>query len=195
MRWAGSERHLRTHPWVCRATARPSARLVALAALLTLGPALGACAPTPAPVPTQQTVEPSTRPSEAPSAQPAAPTSTPGSPSAAATTIATATPTTTAPAAPLVASASWVTRSGVRAAKVVPTEAGRATTVDADAVWAQLVARMPAVDSPGMRDQLVCHVHFARGKTAWFLEPARPAVGYAATVAAGCNPGAVRDAG
>ena len=191
MRWAGGERHLRTHPWVCRATARPSARLVALAALLTLAPALGACAPAPAPVPAQQTAEPSTRPSMSPSAQPSAPASPPGGASA----TATATPTTMAPVAPLVASASWVTRSGVRAAKVVPTEAGRATTVDADAVWAQLVARMPAVDSPGMRDQLVCHVHFARGKTAWFLEPARPAVGYAATVAAGCNPGAVRDAG
>ena len=176
MRWAGGERHLRTHPWVCRATARPSARLVALAALLTLAPALGACAPAPAPVPAQQTAEPSTRPSMSPSAQPSAPASPPGGASA----TATATPTTMAPVAPLVASASWVTRSGVRAAKVVPTEAGRATTVDADAVWAQLVARMPAVDSPGMRDQLVCHVHFARGKTAWFLEPARPAVGYAA---------------
>jgi len=96
---------------------------------------------------------------------------------------------------PLVASARWLTRAGVEAVEVVPTDAGRAPTVDADAVWAQLVAKLPGVDTPGMRDQLVCHVHFAPGKTAWFLEPARPAVGYAATVAAGCNPGAVRDAG
>ena len=35
-----------------------------------------------------------------------------------------------------------------------------------------------------MHDQLVCHVEFASTKGAWYLEPARPDVGYAATVAA-----------
>ena len=32
-------------------------------------------------------------------------------------------------------------------------------------------------------------------KGAWYLEPARPDVGYAATVAAACNPGSVKDLG
>ena len=38
------------------------------------------------------------------------------------------------------------------------------------------------------RDQLVCHVVNARGKTPWNIDSWRPNVGYAATVAALCNP-------
>jgi len=88
-----------------------------------------------------------------------------------------------------VASATWVSRSGVRSLRVVPTAAGRTAAVDAAQLWAQVLALRPDADTPGMQDQLSCHVRFAPAKTAWFLEPARPAVGYAATVAAGCNPG------
>lgn len=95
----------------------------------------------------------------------------------------------------LVADAAWTTRSGVRSLRVTPTPAGRAPGADAAVVWAQLLARQPDADTPGMRDQLTCHVRFASAKAAWYLEPARPAVGYAATVAAGCNPGDVTDGG
>jgi len=38
------------------------------------------------------------------------------------------------------------------------------------------------------RDQLICHVANAMGKKPWNLDSWRPDVGYAATVAAGCNP-------
>ncbi|WP_318152931.1 DUF2599 domain-containing protein [Microbacterium helvum] len=38
------------------------------------------------------------------------------------------------------------------------------------------------------RDQLVCHIGFAWGKTPWNLDSWRPDVGYPATVAASCNP-------
>ncbi len=40
----------------------------------------------------------------------------------------------------------------------------------------------------GMINQLTCHLAIAREKDKWNLEPFRPYVGYAATVAAGCNP-------
>ncbi|MBK8755937.1 MAG: DUF2599 domain-containing protein [Actinomycetales bacterium] len=102
-------------------------------------------------------------------------------------------PATTAPR--LVSSASWVTRSGVRGLKVVPTTAGRTAGVDAEAVWQAVLRVRPDADTPGMHDQLVCHVEFASTKGAWYLEPARPDVGYAATVAAACNPGSVKDLG
>lgn len=91
--------------------------------------------------------------------------------------------------AALVASATWVTRSGVRSLAVVPSAAGRTPDADAAQLWSEVLRLRPDADTPGMRDQLICHLRFAPAKAAWFLEPARPAVGYAATVAAGCNPG------
>lgn len=94
-----------------------------------------------------------------------------------------------------VGSASWVTRSGERSLRVQPTVGARGWSDGGQEVFAELVALVPEADSPGMRDQLVCHVVFAPSKPAWFLEPRRPAVGYAATVAAACNPGDVADGG
>lgn len=40
----------------------------------------------------------------------------------------------------------------------------------------------------GMKNQFHCHNDFASSKRPWNLEPWRPNVSYAATVAAGCNP-------
>lgn len=195
MGWADGERHLRTHGAVCRVAAPPSAPLIVAGLALTLSLLLGACTDetgrggAPSTGPAGQASTPSTtRTAVEPSA------SSPPSVSSSARPSTSSTASTT-PTAALVASATWVTRSGVRAAKVVPTAAGRVPRADPEAVWAQVVAILPGVDTPGMRDQLVCHVTFAPDKSAWFLEPARPAVGYAATVAAGCNPGALRDAG
>jgi len=94
-----------------------------------------------------------------------------------------------------VGSASWVTRSGERSLRVQPTVGARGWSDGGQEVFAELVALVPEADSPGMRDQLVCHVVFAPSKPAWFLEPRRPAVGYVATVAAACNPGDVADGG
>ena len=65
----------------------------------------------------------------------------------------------------------------------------------AEEAWRRVTAAVPEAASAGMRDQFVCHAQFATSKDAWYLEPARPAVGYARTVAAGCNPGSPRDVG
>lgn len=101
------------------------------------------------------------------------------------------------PVPKLVASARWVSRDGVRALKVSPTKELRShpLTAWAEAAWPQVLAEVPAADSAGMSDQFRCHVQFASGKDAWFLEPSRPDVGYTATVLAGCNPGDVKDVG
>ena len=109
-----------------------------------------------------------------------------------------------APVGPVIAqesspllTASWVDRQGEKSLRVKPAEVARewASSAAQDAMWAELVHAAPAAATPGMRDQLVCHMMFAPTKTAWFLEPDRPAVGFAATVAARCNPGNVADGG
>ena len=43
-------------------------------------------------------------------------------------------------------------------------------------------------NTTGMKDQFMCHSYFAKSKNPWNLEPWRPNVGYAQTVAKGCNP-------
>ncbi|MEP7160749.1 MAG: DUF2599 domain-containing protein [Dermatophilaceae bacterium] len=97
----------------------------------------------------------------------------------------------------LVADARWVTREGERALIVTPTvylrEHGSLDV--AKEAWRRLSAAVPAADTPGMRDQFVCHAQYASTKTGWYLEPARPAVGYPRTVLTGCNPGTQKDVG
>ena len=97
----------------------------------------------------------------------------------------------------LVADARWVERDGVNALEVTPAERLRGET-DArvfDEAWRRVVTAVPDADTPGMRDQFLCHASFAAEKEGWFLEPSRPAVGYWNTVRAGCNPGDVIDVG
>lgn len=98
---------------------------------------------------------------------------------------------------PLVADASWVSRDTERALKVSPTDYLRdhPSRDVADEAWRRVVKAVPEADAPGMQDQFVCHAQFASAKSAWYLEPRRPAVGYANTVLAGCNPGDVTDVG
>ncbi|MFQ6329004.1 DUF2599 domain-containing protein [Nocardia sp. CWNU-33] len=78
---------------------------------------------------------------------------------------------------------------------VFPTPAGRNTTFPGseDRAWQEVLAQSAAADTPGMRDQFVCHWHWARmvapNKPSWNLEPWRPALDYQAIVQAGCNPG------
>lgn len=97
----------------------------------------------------------------------------------------------TQPPAPLIERVTWTRRAGVRVLTVVPTAAGRGA--GADAVWGELIRRAPNAQSPGMADQLRCHVLFAATKAAWHLEPDRPAVGWVETVRARCNPGSLAD--
>ena len=95
----------------------------------------------------------------------------------------------------LIAKATWTVNSEGRQLQVVPTRAGRTDFFDgADArAWSEVLAKAPAAGSPGMHDQFLCHWNFARvvepDKPSWNLEPWRPAVGYAKTVDALCNPG------
>lgn len=97
----------------------------------------------------------------------------------------------------LVDDATWVTREGERALVISPSRLLRESHCDQvyDEAWRRVVAAVPEADTPGMRDQFVCHAAFASTKGAWYLEPARPAVGYWRTVGAGCNPGDVADVG
>ena len=97
----------------------------------------------------------------------------------------------------LVDDAEWVDRDGTRALKVTPNERLRGEA-DQDVVkeaWRRVVRAVPDAEGEGMRDQVRCHAVFASDKAAWYLEPARPEVGWWETVAAGCNPGNVVDVG
>lgn len=106
-------------------------------------------------------------------------------------------PVTPSPPEELLATVEWVERNQVEAIRVVPGEWLRAHPSGAhvERAWLELVEREPGADQPGMRNQFRCHAHFAGGKEAWFLEPARPDVGYDATVIARCNPGMLEDVG
>ncbi|MEV4124075.1 DUF2599 domain-containing protein [Nocardia sp. NPDC049707] len=78
---------------------------------------------------------------------------------------------------------------------VYPTDAGRreAFPDTEERAWQEVLTHAPDADTPGMRDQFICHWAWARmmqpDKESWNLEPWRPAVGYQATVQASCNPG------
>ncbi|HYO86459.1 MAG TPA: DUF2599 domain-containing protein [Dermatophilaceae bacterium] len=97
----------------------------------------------------------------------------------------------------LIASARWVRRGGLSSLAVEPSpsQRGHPTLAWAEAGWRQLVARVPAAATPGMREQYVCHVLFAPTKARFYLEPWRPAQTLAQTVLEACNPGPRKDLG
>ncbi|MGW5452653.1 DUF2599 domain-containing protein [Nocardia sp. NPDC003979] len=96
---------------------------------------------------------------------------------------------------PLIDEVRWTSNVDGARLLVFPTVAGRKTAAPGtdEAAWREVLALDPTADSPGMRDQFLCHWVWARmvapDKTSWNLEPWRPAVGYSATVSANCNPG------
>ena len=101
-------------------------------------------------------------------------------------------------APPYIDHTEWVSWGQATSLRVYPTPAGRAAARTSDAAaadqaWAEVLARSPDADTPGMRAQFVCHWQFAEiarpGKISWNLEPWRPVVDDAAMVAAACNPG------
>ncbi|WP_327139115.1 DUF2599 domain-containing protein [Nocardia sp. NBC_01327] len=89
----------------------------------------------------------------------------------------------------------WTDAQDGRRLLVYPTDAGRQDTFPTagERAWQEVLVDAPDADSPGMRDQFMCHWDFARivapNKPSWNLEPWRPAVGYQETVNALCNPG------
>lgn len=98
----------------------------------------------------------------------------------------------------------WVSYDGRLSLRVYPTPSARAAALrfDAGAVgdqaWREVLASAPDADTPGMRDQFLCHwsyAEFARpGKTSWNLEPWRPVVDGVTMLESGCNPGAAEEA-
>lgn len=98
----------------------------------------------------------------------------------------------------------WVSYDGRTSLRVYPTPSARAAAVRLDAdgtgeqAWHEVLATAPDADTPGMRDQFLCHwsyAEFARpGKTSWNLEPWRPVVDGVTMLESGCNPGAAEEA-
>lgn len=98
----------------------------------------------------------------------------------------------------------WVSYAGRSSLRVYPTPAARAAALrlDTDAAgeqaWREVLASAPDADTPGMRDQFLCHFSYAEfarpGKTSWNLEPWRPVVDGATMLESGCNPGAAEEA-
>lgn len=137
------------------------------------------------------------------SPEPTGPTAATGA-SASPTTPTASTPTTsprhatsTAPPARVeIRAIRWITLGGRRSLEVDPGPPPRrsADAESARAAWAAIVAADPRADQPGMWEQFLCHAQFAISKRVWHLEPWRPAMTYARTVAALCNPGPVPDA-
>ncbi|MFI6044842.1 DUF2599 domain-containing protein [Nocardia sp. NPDC051321] len=132
--------------------------------------------------------------------------SEPAAVSAVTTTIsATPPPTSAAPSTaptvdpfaglPLIDHTDWTEAVDGPRLLVYPTPAGRQTSFPGtdERAWQEVLEHAPDADTPGMRDQFVCHWTWARlvqpDKPSWNLEPWRPAVGYQATVDARCNPG------
>lgn len=89
----------------------------------------------------------------------------------------------------VVASTSWGDREGGRSIAVTPTDWGRVSGATGSAfAWADLLAADPTADTPGMEEQLQCHLLGAREKATWNLEPWRPAVSLVEYALARCNP-------
>lgn len=117
------------------------------------------------------------------------------------------TPTGSSYAPPYVDRTEWAywggPSSGLSSLRVYPTWAGRAASRQSgtgsavDEAWAEVLARSPNADTPGMRAQFVCHWQFAEiaqpGKTSWNLEPWRPVVDDNEMIASHCNPGAAEE--
>lgn len=91
-----------------------------------------------------------------------------------------------------VESAQWVYRDYQWSFSVTPTPCARRTPPEGTPyLWDELTRDYSNSrywkNTHGMRHQLICHLVIARDKPQWNLEPWRPDVGHAKTLAAGCN--------
>jgi hypothetical protein len=104
---------------------------------------------------------------------------------------------------PYVAHLEWAKWGDLSSLRVYPTESARLTSTEAgtgaqaDEAWAEVLTLSPDADTPGMRDQFICHWQYAElaepGKTSWNLEPWRPQVSSDQMLAAHCNPGGTEE--
>ncbi|GFG52646.1 hypothetical protein CQY20_01340 [Mycolicibacterium agri] len=110
---------------------------------------------------------------------------------------------TTVPGPPYVAHAEWAKWGDLSSLRVYPTDSARAastqpgTTAQADQMWAEVLTVSPDADIAGMREQFMCHWHYAElaypGKESWNLEPWRPEVSWDEMLASHCNPGGTEE--
>lgn len=95
-------------------------------------------------------------------------------------------------------SGSWITRDGVKSLSLkhksyltTSTDVGEAGVKKADS-WNKVKSKFSSssnwYNTGGLKDQYDCHFGFAKSKNPWNLEPSRPDVSYAVTVAKLCNP-------
>ncbi|MDV7999800.1 DUF2599 domain-containing protein [Rhodococcus sp. IEGM 1408] len=173
---------------------RTTRTLTASAALLSIAVATG-CAQD-GPDPAEETVDAMATSSSSQVPPPATPTSPP--PATPPATPSAPSPTAlpnAAPAAPLIAAATWADSDFGVTLKVAPTPAGREAwdSLAAAEAWQQVLRLAPEAGSPGMREQFDCHWTWARilepDKPTWNIEPWRPVVGADRMLAEGCNPG------
>ncbi|WP_448416851.1 DUF2599 domain-containing protein [Mycolicibacter minnesotensis] len=98
----------------------------------------------------------------------------------------------------------WIGYGNGSSLRVYPTPAARVAAARLDSAaageqaWHEVLAHAPEADTPGMRDQFICHWSYAEfvrpGKTSWNLEPWRPVVDPVTMIESGCNPGAAEEA-
>jgi hypothetical protein len=92
-----------------------------------------------------------------------------------------------------IASAKWLYRDDEWVFAITPTPCARRTPEQATPFLMDELLRDYSnsrywSNTHGLRHQLICHLAIARDKPEWNIEPWRPDVGYARTLAAGCNP-------
>jgi hypothetical protein len=106
------------------------------------------------------------------------------------------------PGPPYIDHVQWAKWGDMSSLRVYPTQSGRraslvATTSAADEAWAEVLKLSPDADTPGMRDQFMCHWELAElaepGKVSWNLEPWRNVVSDEEMVATHCNPGGTEE--
>lgn len=97
--------------------------------------------------------------------------------------------------APYIAQTWWEDTPYGTTLKIEPTTAGRQTTGYDDGLtaWQEVRQHEPGADTPGMREQFLCHWDWARlvepDKPTWNIEPWRPVVGDGEMILTQCNPG------
>lgn len=107
------------------------------------------------------------------------------------------------PAPPYVDHVQWAKWGDLSSLRVYPTPAARKVSLDpntdaqAAEAWTEVLTASPDADMPGMKEQFLCHWHYAElfepGKTSWNLEPWRNEVSEEQMTAAGCNPGGTEE--
>jgi hypothetical protein len=107
------------------------------------------------------------------------------------------------PGPPFVDHSEWVHWGDLSSLRVYPTATGRQAAgqvhnaAEGDEAWTEVLAQSPDANTPGMREQFMCHWTYAEfaqpGKTSWNLEPWRPVVDEDTMVGTGCNPGGTEE--